>query len=276
MMKNIVLCADDFGLHDDVNAAIIFLLKNNRISATSCMTNMAYFSKETIKALKEIRPEKDVGLHFNLTEGSPLTSGKTLVDQYGHFLPLYQVIFKAHLHRLHYQDVYHELNAQYQRFIESMDGLPSHIDGHQHIHHLPVVRQVLIDFFNKKGLHHKLYVRNVAPCYPLTIKQGWIKQKVILYTGAKRFNQMLISNNIQSNQSFGGIYAFGEIIDYRQQFLSFIAQIHNKGLIMCHPSLSASFKDPIAQHRKIEFDYLSSEMFLEDQLKYQFKVTKFL
>jgi chitin disaccharide deacetylase len=276
-MKNIVLCADDFGLHEDVNAAILYLFRNKRISATSCMTNMPCFCEKTTSELKKFMGDNEIGLHFNLTEGFPLTDAKTLIQRDGRFSGLFKLMFKAHLHSLNYDDVYRELNAQYQRFILCMNRLPSHIDGHQHIHHLPIIRRALVDFLNEKGLFNKLYIRNVASLSSLSESiPSFMKEVVIFCTGAQRFKQQLIANKIHYNQTFAGVYAFNQSLDYRQQFISFIVRLQNKGLMMCHPSVSVTANDPIAQYRKKEFDYLSSDIFIEDQGKYDFRISKLL
>ncbi len=39
MKKNIILCADDYGISHSVDRAIIDLLDKNRLSAVSCMTS---------------------------------------------------------------------------------------------------------------------------------------------------------------------------------------------------------------------------------------------
>ncbi|WP_292256660.1 ChbG/HpnK family deacetylase, partial [Mesorhizobium sp.] len=49
--------------------------------------------------------------------------------------------------RIDEPDVHAELDAQYDRFVEALEGPPDYIDGHQHVHFLPVVRNWLLARF---------------------------------------------------------------------------------------------------------------------------------
>ena len=72
MTKNIKICADDFGMSENINTAIIKLLEKKTINATSCMTNMPCFASG-MQDLRKIYNEKiDIGIHLNLTEGSSI------------------------------------------------------------------------------------------------------------------------------------------------------------------------------------------------------------
>ena len=72
MTKRIVLCADDYGQAPAISDGIIELLKDQRLSAVSCMTNTPDWPIYA-KNLLPFRLERDIGLHFNLTEGKPLS-----------------------------------------------------------------------------------------------------------------------------------------------------------------------------------------------------------
>jgi len=61
----LVVCADDYGLESGVDAAIVELAKNGRLSATGCLVNAAGFV-HSVAALKDL--PIDLGLHLNFTE----------------------------------------------------------------------------------------------------------------------------------------------------------------------------------------------------------------
>ena len=63
-MKSIILCADDFGYNRETSLSIIELLTKQRLSATSCMTNMPNWQEQATQ-LKALSNSVDIGLHFN-------------------------------------------------------------------------------------------------------------------------------------------------------------------------------------------------------------------
>ncbi|CAH8455772.1 unnamed protein product [Heterobilharzia americana] len=80
------------------------------------------------------------GLHFNLTEGKSLTNEKSihsLLDHRGCFLGKFG--FRKHLmsSAINMTEVELELESQLNAFRELFGTMPSHFDGHQHIHVLP-------------------------------------------------------------------------------------------------------------------------------------------
>ncbi len=70
--------ADDFGLIELVSEGIIEAFNNAQVSSTTLMVNTP--GTEHAVGLAERHPTLGVGLHFNLTEGRPLTAAPSLVD----------------------------------------------------------------------------------------------------------------------------------------------------------------------------------------------------
>lgn len=255
-MKQIILCADDFGYNAKINQGVITLLQNNRISATSCMTNMPAF-KEGADELRAFQNHADIGLHFNL----PYSISTLLI--------------KSHLRLLKFDEIYQALETQYKTFVEVLGFTPSHIDGHQHIHHLPIIRDVLVKFINDNQLNDKLYVRNVNPHAPASPIGNFIKTQIIIHTGAKQLHKLLHQHQIKHNQSFSGIYTFGQVDNYREKFLSFINAIDDNPIIMCHPGFTDD-TDVIGKNRLIEFEYFNSSQFIDDMQQLQFQLHRFV
>lgn len=71
-MGTLVINADDFGMSQEVNKAIIYCLKNQLIDRTTLMVNMPYAS-EAAQMAKEAGLWDKVGLHVNLVEGKALS-----------------------------------------------------------------------------------------------------------------------------------------------------------------------------------------------------------
>ncbi|GAB4256933.1 MAG: chitin disaccharide deacetylase [Deferrisomatales bacterium] len=86
----------------------------------------------------------DLGLHVNLTEGRAVAGpAPTLTDAAGRFLgPKGEVWRRAAAGRLDAEAVRAEVWAQWNRLC-SLGAVPSHVDGHNHVHLFPAVRAVL-------------------------------------------------------------------------------------------------------------------------------------
>lgn len=64
LTKRVIVCADDFALNEGVSTAIIELLNNRAISATSCMTTSPLWP-EWGPRLKALTSTADIGLHLD-------------------------------------------------------------------------------------------------------------------------------------------------------------------------------------------------------------------
>ena len=88
--------------------------------------------------LAERHPGLGVGLHFNLTEGRPLTDARSLVDSDGAFLLRGELVRRSVRGRVEQGEITRELTAQLDRFV-SLGLTPTHLDSHQHVHMVPTV-----------------------------------------------------------------------------------------------------------------------------------------
>src|SRR5215472_15124734 len=70
-----IVCADDYGLRDDIDRAILALVEGGRLSAVSCVVAFERCSSSALAKLLAFGPRIDVGLHFCLTnENLPLSA----------------------------------------------------------------------------------------------------------------------------------------------------------------------------------------------------------
>jgi predicted glycoside hydrolase/deacetylase ChbG (UPF0249 family) len=296
-MRKITLCADDFGQNAAISKGIIHLVQEKRLSAVSCMTNCMSF-KEYAKELKPFSDQIEIGLHFNLTHDTLLTS-------YNHQQPftLNSLLLKAFTHKLSFQHICDELTAQIQMFATYFDCLPAFIDGHQHIHQFPVIRDAVIAIYNsivmpaQAGIHRTYktnkshmdaslrwhdrlpYIRMPTNLSLKNIfnKNNFLKKHIIMMTGSLKLKQLLIKHNIPHNTSFSGIYDFKNAINFRDYFLKFLTEIDNHGIIMCHPGdISDDNTDPLKNYRVHELNYLCSQQFLDDCAEYKIQLAPFL
>lgn len=258
--KAIVICADDFGQASKISQGISELLHLKRINATSCLTNFDDFQTD-FKLIKEIE-NIDIGLHLNLTEGKPLTSALSLKTNNHQFKSLNTLLIKSQGRALNKHDIYQELKAQLDCFIDFFGFSPHFLDGHQHIHHLPIVREVVFDLFNQYHLkQNKTYIRSVNH-----LVKSSVKGLVIKYTGATTFRKQLKKNHILHNDQFGGIYDF-KPENFKNTFENDLSKIKHAGLLMCHPGYQIN-GDVLNKTREVELNYFKSKNFLEKLIEH--------
>lgn len=245
---NLHLCADDYGLTPEVSEAIVHLVENKRIQAVSCLCHDFSALQKNLK-IKNYQGQIEIGIHLNLTEQSASIGS------------INSLIVRSHLRQLSKKNIQNLLEKQFQNFINAFNQAPSFIDGHQHIHVLPVIRDIILKL-------RKQYCPNAWVRSPIQKKSpnfiSGLKSFVINHMGALTFKKTLNHLNIKTNQNFLGIYSFGSPITYRSYFLECLKSINQPTLMMCHPGLPSNNKDPIAAFRQQEYNYFLSNQFLED------------
>ena len=258
MSKLLAVCADDFGLSPAVCNGIIELALARRVTAVSCMTNMACW-EPAAAALQRLPTSVAVGLHINLTEGLPLS--REMARVWPRLPTLQGLLARAHLGLIPQAAVQNEIEAQWTCFAQRAGAPPSHIDGHQHVHQLPGVRKALFAAIEQLGI--KPAVRNTAAL----IGPGCgFKRWVIRHTGAKPLLSQLQQRELTHNTVLLGTHDFRGI-QYRSWMRAWLAALPQSGsLLYCHPGHSSPIDgdDPIRAARQHEFDYLASDDFTHD------------
>jgi len=275
-MKRIILCADDYGQNSAVSQAIVELIAKKRLTATSCLSTSPEWSLHS-KALLPFKEQVDLGLHFNLTEGIPLS--QPFIQQYGGRFPaLSRLIIQAFTKKLDKKAIYAEFEAQLEQFECHLGQMPSFIDGHQHIHQLPIIREVIISIWKSRPALQGTYIRctDNRSVYFDWKKSAFLKSVIIQLCGARALKNELVHYHIPHNNSFGGIYQFSEAAHYPKIFPQFLQKLGDGGLIMCHPGMdSEDVTDTIASSRFNEYQYLKSAQFSLDCQSFGVDITRF-
>jgi predicted glycoside hydrolase/deacetylase ChbG (UPF0249 family) len=223
-MKPFILCADDYGLSQPINEAIIELIQLKRLDAVSCMVNMGHWDKDAL-LLKPYSHDVQIGLHFNLTEKKSLTPLPK-----SHFGSLKRLMICSHLHGLKQRLIEREFEAQLDRFMQVMGKAPDFIDSHQYIHQFPVIRQALVQVYQKKFKDKKPYIRvavnSLCDAFKRSFKNP--KQLIIALTGALSLKRVLNRFHIPYNNGFSGIYDFSTHKPFSTLFESFIKELNGR------------------------------------------------
>ncbi|MDT0622665.1 carbohydrate deacetylase [Croceitalea vernalis] len=134
----IIINSDDFGYSSSVNKAIYNSYQQNLISSTTTLVNFNEGFEDAINYVhKGLIDINTIGIHFNLTEGMPLTqaikNNNTFADING-FNGNARKSSLFVLDKISQEMVYNELKAQLLKFIKAFGQKPTHIDSHHHVH----------------------------------------------------------------------------------------------------------------------------------------------
>ena len=163
MMNKLIITADDFGMCEEVNDAILECISAGNIKSTNVMANMDHAYDER---LLENRDNVTIGLHWNLTTGRPVLRPElvpSLVGANGEFLD--SQVFRTAIKKRHVNksEVRQELIAQYNRFV-FLYGKPDYWTSHENIHTNIRLFRLFSDLAMELGIfrmrcHNRIYLK---------------------------------------------------------------------------------------------------------------------
>ena len=222
------------------------------------MTNSAYWEAGA-PSLVDLPDSVDIGLHLNLTEGKPLSRPLTAI--WPRLPQLRGLILQSYLGQLPVPELRVEFQAQLEAFRSAIGADPAYIDGHQHIHHLPGLRDIVLDMADR--MQPRAAVRNTAHLPGSTFG---LKRWLIKNTGARGLNAEIRRRGLSHNAVLLGAYDFRQT-DYRTLMQGWLKQVPAAGaLLFCHPGYAAGegIADGIIAARERELAYLGSAAFPVD------------
>ena len=185
-MINLIINADDYGLNQQCSEAIISAWEKRLITDTTIVANGTYFEEAILKA-KSSELARNIGIHFNLTEGIPLSKEIDKIDAFvknGVFHG--EIDRKRRLNNAEEQAVFEELSAQVERLKETGINI-THADSHHHIHTalyiLPIVIRVCRKYdIEKIRIHRNLGNMSIAKRAGKGLLNYWIRSQGLITT----------------------------------------------------------------------------------------------
>jgi predicted glycoside hydrolase/deacetylase ChbG (UPF0249 family) len=135
-MRFVIINADDFGYSRGINRGIAEAHTRGLLTSTGLMVNTPA-TEEAVRMSADL-PDLSIGLHVNFTN-----EAQRLVE---------------------YDDpevCRDELRRQFDRFVDLMGRLPTHIDSHQHVHRHPVRAR----FFLAIAEQHQIPLRDYCAVF---------------------------------------------------------------------------------------------------------------
>lgn len=254
-MKRLRLCADDYAMGPAIDRGMLALAQQQRVGALSCLSSSPRWPAAA-GALRDLPSSTALGLHFNLTEGEP--SSVALRRRWPRFPSLGRLLAMAAAGQLPQAEISEEWQTQLDRFIAARGRAPQFIDGHQHVHALPGVRDALLRTARSLGLPMRDTGHILGPGHAL-------KRFVIESCGGRALRRAMIRQGIAHASALLGVYDFDPAADYRALMRGWLARLPDAALLFCHPAIGGPDEgDSIGVARHREAAYLGGSAFADD------------
>jgi putative flippase GtrA len=215
--------ADDLGLHPAINQAIFVLADQGQLQSASLM--VAGPAVGDALAGIRLRPQLRICLHLVLTEGPPSAPKDQiplLLDRQGLLNLGFGQLLWASLcpskgSRRLAQQLGLELQAQISRFVAQTGCQSIHLDGHQHVHLVPIVWRQLLQL---DPALRPVWLRTIREPWPTgvpvsawgqsLVSAGWIKW-LLLSLLSWHLRPILLRSGLATNAWFSGVLFTGHM-----------------------------------------------------------------
>lgn len=253
--RTICICVDDFGLHEGVNDAALRLAAMERVHAIGCLVGAPAWTVGSRLLWRLDADGLDVGLHLDFTE-CPLLPGSRR--------PLRWLVAASLARRLDRPGLRAEIRAQLDAFERVLGRGPAFVDGHQHVHQLPVLRGELLDELGERYGACPPWLRSTrrAPTVAGGRGRDLVKPWGIELLGARGLASVARRLGCAQNRRLLGVYDFrGGASRYRALLAGWLGSARDGDLLMCHPSKHQHAEDALLEARHAEFRVLSGADF---------------
>ncbi|MBN2581120.1 MAG: ChbG/HpnK family deacetylase [Pirellulales bacterium] len=288
----LILHADDFGMNAGVTDGVLEGFRRGVLTSTSLLANAPdaaraltlwkpLLAEYTAGGLPSqlIRRELadppqafDLGVHLNLTLGTPLTDDypAELLDSAGRFPGVYALFFRLRRSPEKYADALRQEIGRQIEFLRDHGFQPTHLNGHQYIELLPAVAALLpgilrryeigvVRVAEEPRLWRSTLFRSLSPANWLT---AYVKKAY-----ARRFRRQIARHPIAHPQVYFGTAHAGRVtLPLLRRFLAGPMPGHTVEIGL-HPGYwrtedapkkKAPWYDPLADRRQREWEMITS------------------
>lgn len=255
-----LLHADDLGLSNETNYAICQLTNEGKLNGASLLVQ-APATQEAVRLWSQIEqkyPDINLCLHLCLTEGPPsanTSSVKNLINgkgflhySFGKWLLLSLMPNNLNFKKKIRRQLSQEIKAQIKLFKILTKKNDIQLDGHQHIHLVPIVIEEIVRVANTENIK---WIRSTREPLPsgLPIRYWWhafrdagLLKWLVLQILSIMAESKLKRNNISTNQLLSGILFTGQMtilpLKTCWQALSChqVSKNNTSSILLAHPS----------------------------------------
>jgi predicted glycoside hydrolase/deacetylase ChbG (UPF0249 family) len=282
-MRQLIVNADDLGADGARDDGIFEAIDAGVVTSVSLLAN-GPTSHDALRRLRSLGSTNvSLGIHLNLSEGKPLSSGlKLLTGPDGCFWgkARTQQLFISRGDSILAREITEEVSNQI-RVLQDEGMEIRHLDGHQHVHVFPAAIRVVLEAAEK---HRILWMR--IPEEPPSPAQHHGCPDDLLNEGrffsrlAGAARAQLQGTSVRSTDSFRGLYLKGRInVPLLQEFAGTIPE----GLteLMVHPGRVSTDRSPgpfsnfSTAEREQELEALMDKGFRAALSKHEIELTPF-
>lgn len=271
-MRRLIVNADDFGLTNGINRAIVEAHTRGVVTSATLMAGGP--ARDAAVALSSHHPKLSVGCHIVLLDGTPTLKASevgTLVDSRGPNRPFFRhslggFAARAMAGRLDPQQVEAEATAQI-RILQAQGTRITHFDTHKHTHVFPPILSPLLRAAQACGVSA---LRNpFGPRLPLSLAALRSRPNLwrrflevrLLSAFASLFRRKVSQSGLRTPDGSLGVVSTGAL-DLRLFEAILDAIPDGTWEFVCHPGYSddelASVRTRLRQSRQIELELLTS------------------
>lgn len=276
-MRRLIVNADDFGLTEGVNHAIVEAQERGIVTSATLMANAQAFEEAAslARSLADRKARFSVGCHVVLLDGEPLLPADRVASllQPGPLngnrqfrSKLNDFVLASFRHKLDPVEIEAEASAQIER-LQSAGIRPSHFDTHKHAHMFPAVLRPLLRAARECGVPA---VRNpFGQVWPLPIADLLRKRKLwrrfaelnVLRNFASRFRREVEDHGLRTTDGSLAVLVTG-FLDLKL-FTTIVDSIpEGTWEFVCHPGYNDADLDKVRtrlrQSREQELNLLTS------------------
>ncbi|XP_053313366.1 carbohydrate deacetylase isoform X2 [Spea bombifrons] len=249
----LVVTGDDFGYCPRRDMGIVECFHAGGLSNVSLLVNGSSAASAADLARRFKIP---IGLHANLSEGLPvcaeLRQNSTLINAQGVFLGKMGIRKSLAQGLLNMSEVRQELQAQISLFRVLTGQNPQHMDGHQHVHILPGIREEFARVLQENdvrytrlpvelGLHRCIWIREELMEFNRGVEKDALNSVEVFRSHAIRWPNLYIGLSTMGNKM--SVFNIQRAIEYGIESLdSSLSEVHSMQSLPWQPGTSVSIE----------------------------------
>lgn len=253
----LIVHADDFGETQEITRGICRGIEAGAVTSTSIMANMPG-THDALQRAAALADRASFGVHLNLSEGRALSAGRSLVGEDGRLHDKRTLFVASMTGRLRLAEVEAEITAQIARVRDSGVRI-SHVDGHKHLHQLPVVSAAVANVLPRFGIERVRITR--LGRLTRVRKATTLVRELLALKASRKFHRARLRSPVRTVDLQPLIAAYrGEepVPD------GLLVDPSGPVELCCHPGTAAAdLEKPGSHTRRAELDFLLSPRFRE-------------
>jgi len=266
MTKKIIITADDFGISQKTNQAILKGFNDGLLTSTCIMANGEAFEH----ALQEILPDCPnigLGIHLNIIEGKtvrPIHRDSLLCDNQGNYDNGFVQLLARSTNKAFLNEVETDFRIQIEKILAKTTVC--HLNSHVHTHAIPNIFQITCKLAEEYGIKYIRTQKEIPYFIPSLQKHLNLKYPInliklgLLNTFSKINKKTLKKYSVYSNDYFIGVTYTGYIDENAILYgIRAIKEENSITEIILHPTVDINKKSNYQEFLSITNSNLKNE-----------------